>query len=129
MHSKHMLQKFFKQIKLKEYILKGGLQMFDEENIVNEELEQAKNTLNIKKAKELLNKSLQKENENKVEQEEPEYKLSPPKSLEEARENLEYHLIKEYLKGKEKTKINEFLETTNIEEVIKERLKKVFLGS
>ena len=128
MQAKSMLYKFFKQVKLKEYILKGGLEMFDRQDTFNEELEQAKNTLNIKKAKELLQEA-QQEKEIKSEQSITEEDLLVPKSLEEARQSLEYHLIKEYLKGKEKTKISEFLETASTEEAIKERLKKVFLDS
>ena len=100
----------------------------DDKANLEQQLQEAKNSLNIKKIIELneqisvLNSKTEKQSSQLIIEEE-----TPPLTLQEARKNLEYALLKEYLSTKEKQEIELFLETRiDLEDNLKQRLQKAF---
>ncbi|PKK95975.1 MAG: hypothetical protein CVV59_00880 [Tenericutes bacterium HGW-Tenericutes-4] len=128
----HTLKAFFltkkiNGLKIGEHFMEEQLVVDDKANL-EQQLQEAKNSLNIKKIIELneqisvLNSKTEKQSSQLIIEEE-----TPPLTLQEARKNLEYALLKEYLSTKEKQEIELFLETRiDLEDNLKQRLQKAF---
>jgi hypothetical protein len=132
------LKKYFNLKRQKNLIKKGGLTMakdeiVEEENkqVLEEKLKEALSKIDLKQANFLNEKiaSLKSNEPQIVKKEEPKEEVEEiPLTLESAKKNLEYMLLKEYLKDKEKEEIKTFLqEQYNLEETLKEKLEKAFL--
>lgn len=133
--TKKQYRSFFKNEVLKSHIIKGGVTMLEktlnDEEVPQEELEvklnEAKQKLDLKTVKALENRL--KEREPQLNKQEIIEELKPVHTLEQARQNLEYTLLKEYLKDKQKEEVEVFLNLQqNLSEATKQKLEKAFLS-